>query len=887
MKPINNKTISVITIFFIFLISSGNGFGQWVSTQGPGGGRITSLMKWNNYIYTGTSYGQVYKSMDNGDTWQNSSSGLPTNSNEILSLTANNFGIYALSYTNGINFSLNEGVSWTHIELAGIISIHGYGNSLFAGTSFGELYMSSNGGATWNSANSGIPQGTSITHFASKDNYIFAGTSSGIFKSTNNGTFWTPTSAPNTGITAMAFKGDTLMFGYRTINYSTDFGSSWQNFNLGGNFFIYSFASSGSTILAGSFHGIYISSNSGQTWSFEKINNILNTFETKGIIYTNGRFLSGSDAGIYVSTNGQSWQPSNFGLTSLYANRLVSAGNDLYAHLWGNGGGLHLSTNNGANWAPLNTSTPIIHVQFILPVEDRIFIATIFGAYVTTDKGTNWLPINNGLTDQIVYTLAFNNGKLYAGTQDHGIFMSTNYGNSWNNISGTLPSQYVRGITFRGNNIFAGTAMGIYISSDGGSSWESRNSGINYPYLDKLYSYRNKIYATTQEFRLYSSTNEGMSWTEMTNGLPTYKFSLFFMRNYVFMGTNEGVYMSTNNGTNWSAINQGFPSGQEAIRAIIKDYCLYAGTKIDGVWKRPLREVLPHYSVSGQVKYKDNNLPVNQGKIRALAYDENTGNIIVVDSAQIQPGGLYTLPHVPMDSLFIMAYPDDEFDFVPTYYPSTIDWRLAEVIYPEENLNNINVSVYRINNSSNQFSISGGVYKNSGYNFPISDAIIYVKSGNDFKNFGISGYGGLYSASSLSPGTYTLICYRIGYNSASTTAAITSSNLESINFHLSNNLIPVEPPGPMFPDKYNLYQNYPNPFNPLTKINYDLPRSSYINLTVYDILGREVISLVQNEFQKEGRYSVEFNASNLASGVYFYRIEAGDFVESRKMLLVK
>lgn len=88
------------------------------------------------------------------------------------------------------------------------------------------------------------------------------------------------------------------------------------------------------------------------------------------------------------------------------------------------------------------------------------------------------------------------------------------------------------------------------------------------------------------------------------------------------------------------------------------------------------------------------------------------------------------------------------------------------------------------------------------------------------------------------------------------------------------------------PDNFNLSQNYPNPFNPTTKINYTLPTSGLVTLKVYDILGKEVASLV-NEVKTSGRYEVQFNASNLSSGTYFYRLETGKFVETKKMLLLK
>jgi Secretion system C-terminal sorting domain/CARDB/BNR repeat-like domain len=88
------------------------------------------------------------------------------------------------------------------------------------------------------------------------------------------------------------------------------------------------------------------------------------------------------------------------------------------------------------------------------------------------------------------------------------------------------------------------------------------------------------------------------------------------------------------------------------------------------------------------------------------------------------------------------------------------------------------------------------------------------------------------------------------------------------------------------PNYYSLSQNYPNPFNPVTKITYTLPKSGNVELKVYDILGREVATLV-NEVKQAGIYDINFNATNLASGIYFYKIKAGDFSAIKKMVLVK
>jgi hypothetical protein len=86
--------------------------------------------------------------------------------------------------------------------------------------------------------------------------------------------------------------------------------------------------------------------------------------------------------------------------------------------------------------------------------------------------------------------------------------------------------------------------------------------------------------------------------------------------------------------------------------------------------------------------------------------------------------------------------------------------------------------------------------------------------------------------------------------------------------------------------KYSISQNYPNPFNPSTTINYSIPKSSCVKLRVYDILGN-LIAVLVNEEKSKGNYSIEFNASTLTSGVYFYTLQSGDFSKTKKLILLK
>jgi hypothetical protein len=95
-----------------------------------------------------------------------------------------------------------------------------------------------------------------------------------------------------------------------------------------------------------------------------------------------------------------------------------------------------------------------------------------------------------------------------------------------------------------------------------------------------------------------------------------------------------------------------------------------------------------------------------------------------------------------------------------------------------------------------------------------------------------------------------------------------------------------EPAGMQVPNGFELFQNYPNPFNPSTTIVYDLPKEMHVRLAIYNILGQEVTTLV-NDTQKSGHRSITWNGAAVASGVYYYHLQAGDFVATKKLMLVK
>ncbi len=158
---------------------------------------------------------------------------------------------------------------------------------------------------------------------------------------------------------------------------------------------------------------------------------------------------------------------------------------------------------------------------------------------------------------------------------------------------------------------------------------------------------------------------------------------------------------------------------------------------------------------------------------------------------------------------------------------------------------------------------------------------IMIAIGRDFQQY-VTSYP-RYAYTSTSPNYRT----RRGQSDTQYPTNLTQSfNRANIQFELSlltglasNSIYSI-------PEVFSLSQNYPNPFNPTTKINYSLPVSNHVSLKIFDVLGKEVVNLV-NQRQNAGAYSVEFNGGNLSSGVYFYRIDAGEFTDIKRMVLIK
>jgi len=112
------------------------------------------------------------------------------------------------------------------------------------------------------------------------------------------------------------------------------------------------------------------------------------------------------------------------------------------------------------------------------------------------------------------------------------------------------------------------------------------------------------------------------------------------------------------------------------------------------------------------------------------------------------------------------------------------------------------------------------------------------------------------------------------------------NNVVGIGYSLNGPVLSIDGEGSAIPEEYSLEQNYPNPFNPVTKIKFVIPEESFVELKIYNVLGKEVRTLINDE-RPAGYYEVNFDAQGLPSGVYLYKMKAGSFSDTKKMILLK
>lgn len=285
--------------------------------------------------------------------------------------------------------------------------------------------------------------------------------------------------------------------------------------------------------------------------------------------------------------------------------------------------------------------------------------------------------------------------------------------------------------------------------------------------------------------------------------------------------------------------------------------------------------------LSGKVRYADNNEIVTSGVVKLYS---SAGNLI--ESVPIGQQGDWII--VAVKGLLggdLIGFPniEPEEDYVPTGYPDKTDPAMFTHIDIQDNITGLDIYVQRssVNLRPGVTSNINGIVMSN--NVPVSDAVVYVKQGDVYAGFGVTNSKGEYKINNIPEGDYILIAHKVGSESSQRVISINENNNRSVNFSLAAKTGNITNTNPY---EFALSQNYPNPFNPNTVISYSIASEGNVTLKIFNSAGQQVSELV-NVFQNAGVYNVEFNASSLSSGVYFYMLDANGFTATNKMILVK
>ncbi|MFA5834679.1 MAG: T9SS type A sorting domain-containing protein [Bacteroidota bacterium] len=703
--------------------------------------------------------------------------------------------------------------------------------------------------AQWVKTN-GYGVGGNITFFYISGTTLFAGTDDGIYRSTDNGTQW---SAVNTGLTniqTLYVSGVYIFAGTSGGAFiSTNNGSSWTAINGVSGEIVSAFVVSGTNLFVGtSVGGVYVSTNNGSNWT--AINNGLINKHVLSLFISGTNLFAGTDLGVFLSTDyGASWTLRNTGLTHS-VNAIMVSGSNLIA---GSYDGVYLSQNDGLNWT--KSSTGALYVNTFIACDNCLFSGSYYyGVSISTNNGSSWMAVNNGLPQYEPYkshvsALAANGTNLFVGTVGDGVFLSSNNGADWISVSSGLPLKplpTVNTFAVSGSNLFAGTTGCVYRTTNKGADWTKLNNGLPVnKSVRSLVSIGTNLFAGTDS-GVYVSSNNGANWTDASSGLTILEVkTLSASGTNLLAGTAAGVFLSTNNGAKWSK------------------------TTLDTV-------TVTSFAVNGTNLFAGTNkglfLSVNNG------VNWNYLGFIKVSL-------VYVLP-VKADSAIIFVSwieptgTDEGNEVFSRSMNNGGSWVRVEYIFPSSMAHSgttlfagITRNFATSNNSNTvaeQKEFGGSIFCSNDY----GNSWTGVDTGFSYVNSAALAVFG----DNLFAGPR---CYDIGNNFPGVWRR-----------PLSEMITDVKQSSSPTPEKYSLSQNYPNPFNPSTTLRFSIPERSTVRLSIFNTLGQKISEIV-NEVKEAGSYEHSFNASLLASGIYFYRIEVTSvtnsktFVNTKKMVLMR
>ena len=353
--------------------------------------------------------------------------------------------------------------------------------------------------------------------------------------------------------------------------------------------------------------------------------------------------------------------------------------------------------------------------------------------------------------------------------------------------------------------------------------------------------------------RIYGSSNGGTNWSEM-NALFSVVNCIAAQGSNLIVGTNGGLFITSNNGANWT----GTLTGQDIISLGISGNTILAGTYSSATTYGVFRSTNngSNWTLSdltgkkvvcfGYIYYSVSSLFFGGSLSYGMYTSRGGGANWYGGPGPVGPGGKNVRAITSIGMNLFMG--TDTGVFVSNDTGNT--WTQFSLV------NKVVTSLAVSGN--NLFAAAGGK--------------VYLSKNNGLSWFQKSeGLGTNVSALSLFVnGNYIYL----------------GCNGQSVWRRLLSDIISVENISMEIPEKFSLSQNYPNPFNPTTNIRYSIPKNGMVKLVVFDALGREVETLV-NETQQAGTYEASFSGSHYPSGVYFYTLSSEKYTETRKMLMLK
>jgi photosystem II stability/assembly factor-like uncharacterized protein len=644
---------------------------------------------------------------------------------------------------------------------------------------------------------------------------------------------------------------------------STDHGETWSNTSLVGKYCQESAIDTEGTIYVATYYdGLFRSTDDGRTWDvfyaptpYASVLSVATDLQN--------RVYAGTLDGLFRSdASGLTWSRLDSGF-SFSEIQQISVAENGYIFIGVDGAGLLRSTDDGKSWEARITN-PDQMTSLVITPGSEVYVSFISGNILrSTDDGETWSSLSTGLPTSKVRSLCtVSDSTVLVGT-NLGVFRRNPRTASWE-LRGLEHTTTVALIETQQGIILAGTFKGVFRSTDSTGNWMASSVGLcaTSPNVF-LFKSESHFYACTFGGDvLYESTDGGDTWSslgtliERENGqaiLSSRSRTLFFGADNVLDATGS-LFRSSDSGGSWS--DTVLPSCDVASLALAKDGSVFAA----GGYRTMLRARL--YRSTDDGTSWDLILSMRGYPFRSVVID-SSGNVLVAsDSGMYRStdnGVSWAIVNSGLDGnkprcLAVLC--NDKVVAGTTngvYYlpPGSGTWQHL-------GLTDVFVKCLAVNRTGDIFAGSDG----SG---------VYVSS--DTGRSWIERNTGLLNGN--------IMC--IGTDSRGYIYAGTGGNGVFKSAHSTESVGGENPLGSL---SFGLAQNFPNPFNPVTRILYDVPRRSQIRLTLHDILGRELLLLV-DEIQQPGRYGVDFMGKGYSSGVYIYRLQSAGVSLSRKMLLLK